>query len=98
VRQNIDEDCAQDQIDDNLRNRAHVSPPNFDDDDRQHNGDQHGHPIDRAEIKLHLFLLFSYKYLGLILPLYQSLTRIAVSTTAISIAIQLIGQFIFFPN
>jgi hypothetical protein len=42
------------------------------------------------------FLLFSYKYLGLILPLYQSLTRIAVSTTAISIAIQLIGQFIFF--
>jgi len=58
VRQNIDEDCAQDQIDDNLRNRAHVLPPNFDDDDRKDNGDQNGHPIDRTHIELHLFLPF----------------------------------------
>jgi hypothetical protein len=59
VRQDVEQDCSKDEINDNFSDCAHESPPDFDDDNRQHNGDQNSHPVDGTEIELHLFLLFS---------------------------------------
>jgi hypothetical protein len=57
VRQDIDEDCAENDVDHDLGNSVHLLLPNLEDDDREDNGHQHRHPIDRTEVELHLFLL-----------------------------------------
>jgi hypothetical protein len=71
VRQDVEQDCSKDEINDNFSDCAHESPPDFDNDNRQHNGDQHGHPVDRTEIKLHRFLLF-YLAKGIESPYYRN--------------------------
>jgi hypothetical protein len=71
VRQDVEQDCSKDEINNNFRNRTHVSPPNFDDDDCQNNSDQDSHPIDRTEVELHLFLLF-YLAKGIESPHYRN--------------------------